>query len=85
MSYRWGCDVKLADRICNYNRDWAVNAGYWIANTSFLQEVDRNGVTTFYDSVTGKPLFRAPIGRTIDEFITESKGHGWPSFRYLLN
>ena len=38
-------------------------------------------MTTFYDSVTGKPLFRAPIGRSLDEFIEESKKHGWPSFR----
>ena len=49
--------------------------------TKFLEEVDRSGVTTFYDSVTGKPLFRAPIGRTWEEFIDESKKHGWPSFR----
>ena len=36
---------------------------------------------TFYDSVTGKPLFVAPKGRTVDEFLDESKKHGWPSFR----
>jgi peptide methionine sulfoxide reductase MsrB len=33
------------------------------------------------DSVSGLPLFRAPIGRTVDDFIAESKVHGWPSFR----
>ena len=38
-------------------------------------------MTTFFDSVTGKPLFRAPIGRTWDEFVKESQRHGWPSFR----
>lgn len=62
------------------NRGIAEFAGYWV-KTKFLEEVDRNGVTTFYDSVTGKPLFRAPIGRTFEEFIDESKKHGWPSFR----
>ena len=24
---KWGCDVQLADRICNYNRRWAEHAG----------------------------------------------------------
>jgi hypothetical protein len=24
---------------------------------------------TFYDSVTGKPLFTAPVGRTLNEFL----------------
>ena len=37
---------------------------------------------TFYDSVTGKPLYIAPRGRTWKEFVVESKAHGWPSFRY---
>lgn len=36
---------------------------------------------TYYDSVTGKPLFIAPRGRSTAEFIKESKVHGWPSFR----
>ena len=36
---------------------------------------------TFYDSVTGKPLFIAPRGRSMEDFIKESKSHGWPSFR----
>ena len=36
---------------------------------------------TFYDSVSGKPLFIAPRGRTFDEFKKESMAHGWPSFR----
>lgn len=31
--------------------------------------------------MTGKSLFKAPIGRTLGEFITESDNHGWPSFR----
>ena len=36
---------------------------------------------TFYDSNTGKPLFVAPRGRSMDTFIAESSHHGWPSFR----
>ena len=78
---RWNCDVKLADRICNYNRQYAEFAGYWNSETSFLKENDGSNPITFYDSVTGVALFRAPVGRTWEEFVVESRGHGWPSFR----
>ena len=37
--------------------------------------------TTYYDSVTGLPLFIAPRGRTFAAFEAESRSHGWPSFR----
>merc|ERR1719158_1530364 len=77
---RWGCDPKTADRICCFNRHYAEHSGYW-EKTNFLQEVDKNSETTFYDSVTGKPLFIAPRGRTFEEFRAESLSHGWPSFR----
>ena len=43
--------------------------------------MDRNGETTYYDSVTGLPLFVAPRGRTFAAFEAESRSHGWPSFR----
>ena len=76
---RWGADPETADNICCFNRHYAERSGSW-KYTSFL--ADQEGeVTTFYDSVTGKPLFRAPIGRTWDEFVRESTLHGWPSFR----
>ena len=39
------------------------------------------GEITFYDSNTGMPLFFAPRGRTMEEFLVESRAHGWPSFR----
>lgn len=59
---RYNCDVKIADRICNYNRRWAEFAGYFVT-TSFLKDVSADsGEITFYDSVTGKPLFKAPRG-----------------------
>lgn len=35
----------------------------------------------FYDSNTGNLLFVAPRERTWEEWIKESKNHGWPSFR----
>jgi peptide methionine sulfoxide reductase MsrB len=49
--------------------------------TSFLEEIDRTNTTTFYDSVSGKELFKAPIGRSFEAFEKESRAHGWPSFR----
>jgi len=39
------------------------------------------GVTTFYDSVCGVPLFRAPVNRTLEDFKADTDEHGWPSFR----
>merc|ERR1711974_58794 len=77
---RWDVDAKTADHICNFNRHCAEDSGYF-RKANFLQEVDHEKPTIYYDSVTGLPLYVAPIGRTMDEFITESVSHGWPSFR----
>ena len=80
---RWGCDPSTADRICNFNRHYAERSGYF-QTTDFLNEattLETTGEITFYDSNTGKPLFIAPRGRTMGQFLTESKNHGWPSFR----
>ena len=79
---RWNCKVELADRICNFNRHYAEPGGSWERSTTFLQEEEQStGDITFYDSNTGKPLFVAPIGRSMEEFLSESNAHGWPSFR----
>ena len=77
---RYSCDPATADKICCFNRHYAEHSGYF-ATTSWLAEVDQSVVTTYYDSVSGRPLFRAPIGRTFGEFKKESDAHGWPSFR----
>jgi peptide methionine sulfoxide reductase MsrB len=77
----WNVDYDTADRICNFNRHYAEYGGYWRRATNFLKEVNRDGPTVYYDSVTGKPLFVAPIGRSMDDFLRESDAHGWPSFR----
>lgn len=45
------------------------------------EEIKAGNPIHFYDSVTGKLLFRAPVGRTLEEFLAESRSHGWPSFR----
>jgi peptide methionine sulfoxide reductase MsrB len=79
---RWNCDVQKADKICNFNRHYAEFSGYWNSKTSFLEEEsEASGEITFYDSVTGKPLFIAPRGRSFQAFVKESQKHGWPSFR----
>jgi len=78
---QYGVSRKSADRISSYNRNFAEFAGYY-KDTNFEKQIlSANGPTTFYDSVTGKPLFVAPMGRTAQEFLTESSVHGWPSFR----
>jgi len=76
---RWKADVETGDRISCFNRHYAERAGSF-QSTYFLKE-QKNKTTIFYDSVTGKPLFIAPMDRTYEEFIAESKAHGWPSFR----
>merc|ERR1719382_1394181 len=81
---RWDCDFETADRICNFNRHYAEHSGYAFTNKiSWVEEMRKNPnqEVTYHDSVTGKPLFIAPRGRTTEEFINESKKHGWPSFR----
>jgi hypothetical protein len=77
QNLKWGCDVQVADRICNFNRHFAEYAGYW-ESTSFIADASKaGGEITFYDSNSGKPLFVAPKGRTLEQFVAESKSHGW--------
>jgi peptide methionine sulfoxide reductase MsrB len=78
---QYGVSNKLADKICNFNRHFAEMGGYF-TSTNFEDVVlQAKGPITFYDSVTGKPLFVAPLNRSPEEFIKESEIHGWPSFR----
>eukprot|EP00554_Chaetoceros_debilis_P014271 CAMPEP_0194122662 /NCGR_PEP_ID=MMETSP0150-20130528/51446_1 /TAXON_ID=122233 /ORGANISM="Chaetoceros debilis, Strain MM31A-1" /LENGTH=197 /DNA_ID=CAMNT_0038815607 /DNA_START=48 /DNA_END=641 /DNA_ORIENTATION=+ len=77
---KWGCDYETADRICNFNRHYAEHAGYW-STTKYLEEVDKENPTKYFDAVTGKHLFTAPAGRSMEQYLAESGSHGWPSFR----
>ena len=74
---RWNTDRGTADRICSFNRHYAESPGYY-ETTSYLKEVSRESETVYYDSVTGKPLFVAPRGRSMDDFLKESQAHGRP-------
>lgn len=77
----YGVDKKLADRICSYNRRFAEAGGYFQSTGWEKAVLEADGPVTFYDSVTGKPLFVAPVGRSAETLIAESRVHGWPSFR----
>lgn len=85
--------MRNADKICCFNRHYAEFSGYaFSAQVTWLEQLRSEQrqanekaspevPSTYYDSVTGKPLFKAPVGRSLDDFIKESRGHGWPSFR----
>mmetsp|Transcript_13905 Transcript_13905/g.16189 ORF Transcript_13905/g.16189 Transcript_13905/m.16189 type:complete len:106 (-) Transcript_13905:9-326(-) len=80
---RWDADYATADRISCFNRHYAEFAGSW-ERTGLPADIasQTNGSTImFYDSVTGKALFEAPVGRSWENFNKESQVHGWPSFR----
>jgi len=85
---RWSEDESKADSICNHNRHWAEPSGYFTKNSDFMNQIrafeqeqkedpSLKETITFYDSNTGKALYEAPIGRTWEEFISESIAHGW--------
>eukprot|EP00933_Yihiella_yeosuensis_P013186 TRINITY_DN12336_c2_g1_i2.p1 TRINITY_DN12336_c2_g1~~TRINITY_DN12336_c2_g1_i2.p1 ORF type:complete len:394 (+),score=78.61 TRINITY_DN12336_c2_g1_i2:68-1249(+) len=73
---------SLAQAVCCDNR----TAVY--AEPQFLYQAPdialyskMKGVTTFYDSTCGLPLFRTPVNRTFADFKSDTDEHGWPSFR----
>ena len=81
-SFGYQFDILCAkSNICNYNRHYAEHSGYYEGKPKFLAEAKASSKIEFCDSNTGKVLFTAPIGRSMDDFLIESKAHGWPSFR----
>ena len=74
----------LADAVCCDVRAAAFAEPqnlYLAPDIRLFTHLSRFDVTTFYDSLCGLPLFRAPVGRTFDEWQGETGVHGWPSFR----
>ena len=47
------------------------------ASKESMEAIASGTAIDFYDSNTGKMLFTAPKGRTMEEFVAESKSHGW--------
>ena len=79
---RWGADYDKANTIACFNRRYAESKGYWEGDTvTFKADNENEESFTYYDSITGKPLYVGPVGRTMAEFIAESEEFGWPSFR----
>ena len=60
-----------------FHRHFAENGGYFQSTTFEETVMNAKEPITFYDSVTGKPLFVAPINRSAEQFVAESKVHGW--------
>jgi peptide methionine sulfoxide reductase MsrB len=77
----YGVSNKLADQICSFNRRFAEQGGYFESTNWETAVLEAKSPITFYDSVTGKALFVAPIGRSAENLVKESEVHGWPSFR----
>jgi len=71
----YGVKRDVADRICCFNRHYAEPSGDF-KKRKWVSTVQNKGEVTYYDSVTGKPLFIAPRGRTFDAFLEESLAHG---------
>lgn len=84
---RYGVDNETADKICcesGPNRKFVEYKGYAFDEPRNVIEkikAHEGKEITFYDSVTGKPVFYAPRGRNLQEFIDESKKNGYLSFR----
>ena len=91
---RWGVKPELAEAIGCHNRNGAEPNMYFTECIEFTKalrwsreqqlrdaEVTDTEPIVFYDSVSGFPLFVAPVGRDVDAFLSESLRHGWPSFR----
>lgn len=79
---RWGVDSAAAKQIGCFNHQFAEHRGYFESITEFAVEANGENELLFYDSVNPSVLlFRAPVGRSMEEFLLESKRHGWPSFR----
>ena len=80
---KWNVDSSTANRISCHNRKWAEARSYaFDDDRTYLADLNsQSGAITFFDSVNGKAVFKAPVGRTIQELIDESEFHGWPSFR----
>eukprot|EP00295_Goniomonas_pacifica_P021594 CAMPEP_0175854706 /NCGR_PEP_ID=MMETSP0107_2-20121207/27511_1 /TAXON_ID=195067 ORGANISM="Goniomonas pacifica, Strain CCMP1869" /NCGR_SAMPLE_ID=MMETSP0107_2 /ASSEMBLY_ACC=CAM_ASM_000203 /LENGTH=240 /DNA_ID=CAMNT_0017170569 /DNA_START=46 /DNA_END=768 /DNA_ORIENTATION=- len=80
----YGCDKHwdTANHICCHNHRGAEYWGFLSSpDIALFDKLDPTKQHIFFDSVCGKPLFIAPVGRSFDDWKDESTSHGWPSFR----
>ena len=61
---RYGCDTKLADQICNFNR----HCGHSPFHAHQLAQWGQRAYRLLRPN-SGKPLFQAPINRTFSDFL----------------
>ena len=76
-STSWLSDISSAQSLRGDEADGSVALSVERASG----DVGEQQVWNYFDAVTGKRLFSAPIGRSMQEFYEESVAHGWPSFR----
>lgn len=74
----------LADAVCCDKRALPFAEPQFLfqaPDINLYTEMNNKGVTVFYDSVCGLPLFQTPVNRTLADFQADTNEHGWPSFR----
>ena len=74
---KWEVDPLVTAQINCFNRIYAEKK-YSFLDSPFMEETGEDGPITFYDPVNLVPVFKAPIGRTWEDFIEDSTEHGWP-------
>lgn len=77
-------DESLATAICCDTRTQGYAEPQYLYSSpyvSFFKHVKQNGVTIFYDSVCGVPVFKAPVNRSLSSFEADTHSTGWPNFR----
>lgn len=77
-------DESLATAICCDTRTQGYAEPQYLYSSpyvSFFKHVKQTGVTVFYDSVCGVPVFKAPVNRSLASFEADTHSTGWPNFR----
>merc|ERR1712012_545737 len=69
--------------VCCDNARLAEPKGWYLRETEMENVLQANASAlantpfTFYDASCGLPLYQAPIGRSLNQFLAESGAHGW--------
>ena len=74
----------LPEAICcdlQYRNYAEPNGFFSYPDVKLFKSISKCGLTTFFDSVCGLPLFVAPQNRTFQDWERDTNDHGWPSFR----